>query len=113
MLTGSKDGTAKIWDVAAGECVTTLIGHQLSLTSAVFSHDGASVLTGSEDGTAKIWDVAAGDCVLTFAGHGEGAIRSAVFPPHRPDLACSAPPRVAAARDSQACSDTNMSCSIA
>jgi dynein assembly factor with WDR repeat domains 1 len=34
IITGSFDGTARIWDVATGENIHTLIGHQGELSCA-------------------------------------------------------------------------------
>jgi len=74
------DDTAKLWDVATGECTRTFSGHSKGLTGATFSADGASVLTTSADTTAKLWDVGTGECTRTFCGHSSRVI-SAIFSP--------------------------------
>ena len=66
MLTGSFDGTAKIWDTNSGTLQLTLQGHADGVSSAVFSADGARVLTGSWDHTAKTWDASNGTLQLTL-----------------------------------------------
>lgn len=68
VLTVSCDSTVKIWNTcndasggkcsANGDCMQTLSGHTKSVSSAVFSPDGASVLTASWDKTAKLWKAA-------------------------------------------------------
>lgn len=69
LLTGSSDTTAKLWDVATGECIRTFIGHTgPGVYSAVFSPDGTSVLTSSYQET-KLWSIATGACIRTFIGH--------------------------------------------
>jgi WD40 repeat protein len=59
VVTGSADGTAKIWKLneehdVVGEPVT-LTGHEGEVTSVVIATDNSFVVTGSADGTAKIW----------------------------------------------------------
>ncbi len=54
LLTASRDGTAKVWDLTGGEPLT-LTGHRARLRSARFSADGKQVLTASDDGTARLW----------------------------------------------------------
>ena len=55
ILTASRDGTAKIWSAASGQCLQTLTGHGFDVNTAVFSPDGERVLTASNDSSAKIW----------------------------------------------------------
>src|SRR5262249_19041538 len=69
VVTGSSDGTAKVWDAKTGALVFTLKGHTDGVTSASFSGDGTRLVTGSEDGTAKVWDAKTGALVLTLKGH--------------------------------------------
>jgi len=58
LLSASADGTARVWDVSAGEARTVLRGHAGPVASAAFSPDGRRVVTTSSDRTARIWDVA-------------------------------------------------------
>ena len=66
VLTGSIDGTARLWDVRTGKEVRTLTSDLAAVLSATFSPDGKWVVTGSVDGTAALWDTATGKrrCVL-------------------------------------------------
>ena len=68
-LTGSNDGTAKLWDASNGSLLRTFSGHTLYVSSVVFSPDGTNVLTGSGDRTAKLWDASNGSLLRTFSGH--------------------------------------------
>jgi WD40 repeat protein/tetratricopeptide (TPR) repeat protein len=78
LVTASGDHTARIWDVASGEEVTTKpLGHQGVVTHAAFSPgDGRWVVTASADRTARVWDAKSGDevyrvdhqDVVTYAG---------------------------------------------
>ena len=80
VLTGSADGTAKLWDAATGLEVRSFHGHTDSVLSVAFSPDGRQVLTGSRDGTAKLWDSATERPLWTADGHTWGA-RCVAFSP--------------------------------
>jgi WD40 repeat protein len=45
LLTGSWDGTARLWDLATGKPLAVLAGHSNSLAAALFTPDGSGVLT--------------------------------------------------------------------
>ncbi|MFG0317228.1 MAG: WD40 repeat domain-containing protein, partial [Planctomycetota bacterium JB042] len=55
LVTGSFDGTARLWRVADGAEWATIAGHGRPLVAACFSPDGRQVLTASRDGRARIW----------------------------------------------------------
>jgi len=55
VLTGRREGTAKLWDVTTGQEIRTF-QYGDNVSSVAFSPDGRMVLTGSSDGTAKLWD---------------------------------------------------------
>ncbi|KAL6868108.1 hypothetical protein ACP4OV_014953 [Aristida adscensionis] len=56
LITGSDDGTAKIWDLQKKKCHKTLKGHA-NRVSAVCSHPDLPILmTGSRDGTVRLWN---------------------------------------------------------
>src|SRR5205814_2864515 len=60
IVTGSEDGTAKVWDPATGAAVLTFKGHAGGVTAVAFSRDGSRLVTGSRDRTARVWDGEAG-----------------------------------------------------
>lgn len=66
VLTGSDDGTARLWDATTGALVRTFSGHTSIVRSVAFSPDGKYVLTGALDDMAKLWDAATGAEVRTF-----------------------------------------------
>ena len=56
----------------------SLKGHEASVKSVAFSHDGSKLATGSNDYTIKIWLVESGINIQTFSGH-SGIVRYLVF----------------------------------
>ena len=59
-LTGSADGTARLWDVKTGQPPDAALKHDGSVFAVAFSPDGQTALTGSADKTARLWDVKTG-----------------------------------------------------
>ena len=72
VLSGSSDGTVRVWDVSTGQHVRTLSGHQGWVNSVALSADGTRALSGSSDGTVRVWDVSTGQPVETLYGHTRG-----------------------------------------
>jgi WD40 repeat protein len=79
LVTGSTDGTARLWTAATGRLLHTLTmqGHVLT---EQFSPDGKSLVTSSTDGTAALWDVRTGVRVLLLVG-ATGVAEAAAFSP--------------------------------
>jgi WD40 repeat protein len=80
LVTGSRDDTAKLWDVAERRVRATLEGHRASVYSVEFSPDGKILATGSFDKTARLWNAADGSLIATLKGH-TGGIRRLAFSP--------------------------------
>jgi WD40 repeat protein len=60
VITGSLDGTARVWDAVTGKPLGEPLRHKLAVKAVAFSPDGQTVLTASEDRTAQRWDAATG-----------------------------------------------------
>jgi hypothetical protein len=95
LLTGSGDGKARLWDIAGGEVVINLNGHDNPLVACVFLADGQKVVTASVDGTVNFWDRSNGTLLVTLHHLAEGylwttpadeAAPSGWFWTDRPDL---------------------------
>jgi WD40 repeat protein len=54
MVSGSKDGDIRIWDVVLGQTLFTLAGHSKAVTCVKWGGSGL-VYTGSQDCTVKVW----------------------------------------------------------
>jgi WD40 repeat protein len=62
-LTGSDDGTARLWRTDSGAPVGQPLRHENLVTAVAFSPDGKLALTGSWDGTARLWRTDSGEPV--------------------------------------------------
>ena len=61
VVTGSRQGTARVWDAATGAPVTPLLKHGRGQIRVAFSPDGRRLVTGGGDYGARLWDAATGD----------------------------------------------------
>jgi len=88
VLTGSFDGTVKVWDVSTGALVCQLEGPE-DIEWCEWHSKGNAIVAGSRDGTCWMWltnntvanpnaTVGAGQCVQVFAGH-DGAVTAGCF----------------------------------
>jgi WD40 repeat protein len=68
-LSGSADGTLKLWEVSSGRCLRTLHGHTEWVTCVCLSPDGRLALSGSADRTVRLWETATGQCLCTLGEH--------------------------------------------
>ena len=75
LVTGSKDKTARIWDVATGELLRKL-QHNGAVRDAQFSPDGRWVATATV--RANIWDAVDGTNLVRLKGH-DGPVTAVAF----------------------------------
>ncbi|OMP10062.1 hypothetical protein COLO4_04880 [Corchorus olitorius] len=69
IVSASKDGDARIWDVSLKKCVICLSGHTLAVTCVKWGGDGV-IYTGSQDCTIKVWETSQGKLIRELKGHG-------------------------------------------
>jgi WD40 repeat protein/uncharacterized caspase-like protein len=82
LLTGSSDGTLKLWDIGATRLVRTFAGHKRDVTVVALSADGSRALSGSEDKTVRLWEVATGRLIRTIYAHLDAySVASVAFSP--------------------------------
>jgi WD40 repeat protein/serine/threonine protein kinase len=79
LASASRDGIAKVWDVAGAREVLTLRGFPRGITHLSFSPDGRRLVSASEDHTVQVWDAWFGqeartalDAYRTVAFHPDG-----------------------------------------
>eukprot|EP01132_Coremiostelium_polycephalum_P000700 gene700-863_t len=66
LASGSRDKTIKIWELATGRCILTLIGHDNWVRSIKFHSCGKYLMSVSDDKTIRVWDIAQGRCIKTI-----------------------------------------------
>jgi len=71
-LSGSRDNTLRLWDMATGRCLRVFEGHTGGVNSVCPSSDNRWALSGSTDSTLRLWDVTTGQCLRIFEGHAKG-----------------------------------------
>ena len=69
IVTGGYDKLVRLYDVNTGTAVRMFAGHQLGITSAVFSPLGNVVATGAKDTAVRFWDTLSGLCIRMLPGH--------------------------------------------
>lgn len=79
LLSGSDDGTARIWNAGDGALEQTLHPHQGVIRGVSYGTDARHVATAGSDGTAAVWTVGGGDPVI-LAGH-VGGVNTVRFDP--------------------------------
>jgi WD40 repeat protein len=77
-LSGSADGTLKLWSMSSGRCLHTFEGHAEWVTSVGLSADGRFALSGSADRTLRLWQTDDGQCLRTFEGHTNWVLAAAL-----------------------------------
>ncbi|KAJ2912081.1 hypothetical protein MD484_g8331, partial [Candolleomyces efflorescens] len=60
IVSGSDDGTIRIWDLGTGEQLCEPMSGGTDINSVEFSPDGKVILSGSDDCTIRLWDAVTG-----------------------------------------------------
>jgi guanine nucleotide-binding protein subunit beta-2-like 1 protein len=68
-LSGSWDGTLRLWDLTTGMTTRTFIGHSKDVLSVAFSADNRQIVSGSRDKTINLWNTL-GQCKYTIIDEG-------------------------------------------
>lgn len=66
VLSGSWDGTVRLWDITSGKLTKEFKEHKGHVVTVAFSPDGKTIATGGNDGSVKLWNVATGKVIRQF-----------------------------------------------
>lgn len=81
LVSGSRDRTARVWDVRTGHLLRTLSVHEKDVHAVAFSPDSSRIVTGGGDQRICFWDVKSGALLKSSRRH-KKAIRSLQFMPN-------------------------------
>jgi guanine nucleotide-binding protein subunit beta-2-like 1 protein len=70
-LSGSWDGTLRLWDLNTGLTTRRFVGHDKDVLSVAFSADNRQIVSSSRDKSIKLWNTL-GECKYTIVSDGEG-----------------------------------------
>merc|ERR1712018_295839 len=68
-LSGSWDGTLRLWDLASGNTTRRFVGHTKDVLSVAFSADNRQIVSAARDRTIKLWNTL-GICKYTIQEQG-------------------------------------------
>ncbi len=68
-MSGSEDGTIKIWDAKSGICLMTLEEQATPVMALHYSPGGTKFISGSGDATIKVWAAKTGACLREIKKH--------------------------------------------
>jgi uncharacterized caspase-like protein len=90
-LSGSLDGTLRVWDLDTGAELACLQGEDAGwVRSVAVSADGRFALSGGEDRVVRLWDLTAGTEVKQLRGHTDTVYSVSISPDGRLGLSGSA-----------------------
>ena len=73
LASGGQDGSVRLWDMAGGGPLQSLLGHTGSVASVAFSPDGSLLASGAADKTIRVWDTRSWHPIAVLRGH-EGQV---------------------------------------
>lgn len=68
LISGSSDGTVRIWNIKTGKEISTVVIHKESINSVKFFPCGNLAISVADDNTLRVWNINNGDIVSSFSG---------------------------------------------
>jgi WD40 repeat protein len=82
-LSGSDDGTVRVWDLGERRELRRLAGHTAAVMGVAMSADGRLAISGGWDGTLRIWDLEGGRQLRVLQGPWKAVKTVALTPDYR------------------------------
>jgi WD40 repeat protein len=79
-VSGSEDGTLRLWSAENGSETGVLKGHEGGVLCAAFGATGKVIVSGGRDNTVRMWDVQGSRCLMTLKEHSFSVYGVAVSP---------------------------------
>ncbi|MDP6779241.1 MAG: WD40 repeat domain-containing protein [Candidatus Latescibacteria bacterium] len=89
VVSGSSDGTLRVWDVETGACLRTISGANLGAYAVAVSPDGSTIAAGCKDGIVREFGFKDGMLIRELKGH-RGYVRAMAYTPDGTRLLSSA-----------------------
>ena len=80
LISGSRDGTIRIWDLVGSEPCRILTGHTEGISALVLEPASGRLVSASWDMTLRVWDLDTGETVQTLRGHNECVLAVDIMP---------------------------------
>ena len=80
IVSGSSDGTIRVWAPPTREPAVTLLGHAKRVHCVAFSPNGRYIASGGDDGALKVWNCASVEETLSLKGHTHAVVSVAFNP---------------------------------
>merc|ERR1711906_104496 len=68
-LSGSWDGTLRLWDICTGRTTRRFVGHSKDVLSVAFSVDNRQIVSASRDKSIKLWNMSNCQLRTILVGH--------------------------------------------
>ena len=83
IISGSDDGSVKIWCSQTGILIHSLLGHDSAVSDVSCSPDNLIIASCSLDGTARFWDMKSGGHICYLALEANSPLQSIQFHPKK------------------------------
>jgi WD40 repeat protein len=69
IISASRDGTLKVWNLSTKKEIFSLIGHSESVNAVTVTADGKRIISASDDETVKVWNLETDEAVFSLTSH--------------------------------------------